>query len=398
MSRIRTIKPDFWTDEKVVQLPFEARLLFIGMWNFADDEGFLVDEPDRLKLQIFPSDDVDPWYLVDLLIASERLERIIVDGGSLLRIKNFDQHQQISHKTLTKFPASSGKKQSIPAHVRRQLALKYGCEPGKTKNASCYFCGEHGQIIWWPLKNGTPSYWVAFSRLEIDHLIPESSGGKTLIDNMVLSCRYCNRSRGSGNAEEFLSRKFQCIPENSGGLRPEGKGREWNGREDSIPYEDSNLKHLSILTEKPKRSRKVKPEPLPEFEKFWEAYGHKLQRKAAEKAFAKALKITTIDKILSAVEIYHRSRPDWKAIALAASWLNGECWNDQHPPNGNCHANGSGSSEPRITAFSRPSCGAQIAAFERSAAENREKAARLKAERLEREKMERENGTSEFNS
>ena len=40
MARIRTIKPEFWTDEKVVTLPFEARLLFIGMWNFCDDEGY----------------------------------------------------------------------------------------------------------------------------------------------------------------------------------------------------------------------------------------------------------------------------------------------------------------------------------------------------------------------
>ena len=30
MARIRTIKPDFWTDEKVVELSAFARLLFIG--------------------------------------------------------------------------------------------------------------------------------------------------------------------------------------------------------------------------------------------------------------------------------------------------------------------------------------------------------------------------------
>lgn len=30
MARIRTIKPDFWTDEKLVKLSMEARLFFIG--------------------------------------------------------------------------------------------------------------------------------------------------------------------------------------------------------------------------------------------------------------------------------------------------------------------------------------------------------------------------------
>ena len=39
MARIRTVKPDIWTDEKFVELSPLARLLFIGLWNFADDEG-----------------------------------------------------------------------------------------------------------------------------------------------------------------------------------------------------------------------------------------------------------------------------------------------------------------------------------------------------------------------
>jgi len=34
MARIRTIKPEFWTAEQVMELSRDARLLFIGMWNF----------------------------------------------------------------------------------------------------------------------------------------------------------------------------------------------------------------------------------------------------------------------------------------------------------------------------------------------------------------------------
>ena len=43
----------------MVELSFPARLLFIGLWNFADDEGRLVYSPKRLKMQIFPADDLD---------------------------------------------------------------------------------------------------------------------------------------------------------------------------------------------------------------------------------------------------------------------------------------------------------------------------------------------------
>ncbi|KKK60207.1 hypothetical protein LCGC14_3026700, partial [marine sediment metagenome] len=39
MARIRTVKPDFWTSEDVAAVSRNARLLFIGLLNFADDVG-----------------------------------------------------------------------------------------------------------------------------------------------------------------------------------------------------------------------------------------------------------------------------------------------------------------------------------------------------------------------
>jgi len=56
MARIRTIKPEFWVDDVIVELTYEARLLFIGLWNFADDEGYIEDKPKRIKMQIFPAE------------------------------------------------------------------------------------------------------------------------------------------------------------------------------------------------------------------------------------------------------------------------------------------------------------------------------------------------------
>jgi hypothetical protein len=41
MSRIRTIKPEFWEDEGNGRLSALARLLFIATFNMADDEGRL---------------------------------------------------------------------------------------------------------------------------------------------------------------------------------------------------------------------------------------------------------------------------------------------------------------------------------------------------------------------
>ncbi len=58
MARIRSIKPEFWTNEKVLGCSPIARLLFIGMWNFSDDTGRMQFSPKTLKAQIFPGDDI----------------------------------------------------------------------------------------------------------------------------------------------------------------------------------------------------------------------------------------------------------------------------------------------------------------------------------------------------
>ena len=58
MARIRTIKPEFWTSEQIVECSPIARLLFIGMWNFCDDGGNHPASHKTLKMQIFPGDDI----------------------------------------------------------------------------------------------------------------------------------------------------------------------------------------------------------------------------------------------------------------------------------------------------------------------------------------------------
>ena len=56
MSRIRTIKPEFWSDEKVMKCSHMARLAFIGLWNFCDDGGNHPASLATLKAEVFPSD------------------------------------------------------------------------------------------------------------------------------------------------------------------------------------------------------------------------------------------------------------------------------------------------------------------------------------------------------
>ncbi len=108
MARIRTIKPEFWTSEQVVECSPTARLLFIGIWTFADDGGVHPYTTRRLKMEVFPGDamtDEQVGALVDELIRAKLLRVYEVDGERFLLVTGW-KHQKIEKPTL-RFPQPS---------------------------------------------------------------------------------------------------------------------------------------------------------------------------------------------------------------------------------------------------------------------------------------------------
>lgn len=107
MARIRTIKPEFWTDEAVMDLPLGARLLFIGMWNFADDEGRLPLKPRTIKAQVLPGDDdVTPEtvrYWLSLIAHGGLIELYVNSGREYVSVHGW-HHQRINRPTPSKYP------------------------------------------------------------------------------------------------------------------------------------------------------------------------------------------------------------------------------------------------------------------------------------------------------
>ena len=103
MARIRYLKPDFFKDEDLAELPFETRLFFAGLWNFADKAGRLEDRPLRLKAEIFPYDKVDVDKCLDLLSKPKNgsgkpfLQRYKVGQERFIQITGWDKHQRPHH-------------------------------------------------------------------------------------------------------------------------------------------------------------------------------------------------------------------------------------------------------------------------------------------------------------
>lgn len=102
MARIRTIKPDFWEDEKIGLLPIPCRLFFIGCWNFADDYGVIKGSATLLRSQIFPYDEnlraseIKKW--LDALVNARMLIPIIHAEESYYVIRTFRSHQVLDSR------------------------------------------------------------------------------------------------------------------------------------------------------------------------------------------------------------------------------------------------------------------------------------------------------------
>lgn len=58
MPRMRTLKPEFWDSPSTAQASLAARLLFLAMWNWADDSGRGTAGLKELEAFAFPNDDI----------------------------------------------------------------------------------------------------------------------------------------------------------------------------------------------------------------------------------------------------------------------------------------------------------------------------------------------------
>lgn len=93
MSRARNIKPGFYRDAALVELPIETRLLFPGLWMLADRAGRLEDKPKQIKMEIYPADNFDVNSLLQQLNDAGLVIRYEANGIKYIQIKNFDKHQ-----------------------------------------------------------------------------------------------------------------------------------------------------------------------------------------------------------------------------------------------------------------------------------------------------------------
>lgn len=150
MARARSIKPGFYRDAALVELPIETRLLFPGLWMLADRAGRLEDKPKQIKMEIYPADNYDVDVLLNQLSGAGLIERYEVDGTRYIQIINFSKHQN---------PHRDEKASTIPAPCSHhastvQTACKNEANPACTLTPYSLTPSTYNQTD--PLPTATP--------------------------------------------------------------------------------------------------------------------------------------------------------------------------------------------------------------------------------------------------
>lgn len=132
----------FWLDEKIGSLPPEARLLYIGTWSLADDNGVLRGNPAYIRSQLFAYDeevtaaDVRRW--IELLTAERMLVPFTLRGEHYLLVRRFRDHQKIDARYATELIsfaeveaaiAEAETTNTLTDNVPRETHVKHTCAP-----------------------------------------------------------------------------------------------------------------------------------------------------------------------------------------------------------------------------------------------------------------------------
>src|SRR3990167_9899654 len=141
MARIRSVKPDFFLDFELSKLEPITRLFFIGLWTQADKSGRMVDEANKLKVQILPWDTVDAEKLLSDLTPKFITRYKTKSGEKYLQINSW-HHQKPHHTERDSVipPPSTGKRRLNTGDL---TARKGGEEGGDSLERNMGKEGEH---------------------------------------------------------------------------------------------------------------------------------------------------------------------------------------------------------------------------------------------------------------
>ena len=198
--RNRILKKEFWCDEKIIELTYIERLLFLGMTNFADDTGIQIYAPKGLKAKIFPADNVSANVIDEGLIKMSKLGLIeFGNDNCLIRIKNWDLHQKINRPYPSKYNfIEENSDDSMNIHG----TFNDDSLPNKKKNKNKKKKNNNKEntnfLVWYelyPRKIGKPKALLKFESMIKEHSLEDIIEGTK---------KWCNYWKNSHTETKFI--------------------------------------------------------------------------------------------------------------------------------------------------------------------------------------------------
>lgn len=270
MARIRSIKPEYWADQDLAeQVSRDARLLYIGLWNLADEHSRLRGDPRYIKGQLFPyDDDLGPSEisaLLDTLNLAGKLVQYRTSTGTFIFLPKLSKNQRLEpEKVPTKLPGPDD-----AGSVLLEPKAAIVSDESESRADEVAWRADEDALLY-----GTGS---------MEHVSP-SSASPTDVDDESL----------------FDVEESADLPTPSSAPK-----RSWSNEQiDADPH----------------------------WVAFWEAYPRKTDKGHARKAWIKALRNSVPPEVLTTSAERFRDDPnrnrDIRYVPHPTTWLNGERFND----------------------------------------------------------------------
>lgn len=94
MARIRSVHPALFTDEAWVSCSPLARILYVGLWTDADDQGLFEWKPLQIKMRLLPGDTADVPAMLAELVEAGLIRTYRVAEKTYGAIRNFRKFQR----------------------------------------------------------------------------------------------------------------------------------------------------------------------------------------------------------------------------------------------------------------------------------------------------------------
>lgn len=225
MARIRTIKPEFWTDEDMAEVSEAACLLAIGLLNYADDEGYFNANPKLIKAAVFPIREPSVTIPVMLRELSNRGYLTLFsssDSKHFGLINNFAKHQVVNKPRASKIKGMKLVPESYGSDTGGlPLGMDQGSGNGKDNPHSSAYARETASAVTLESPGAVVHIGIPITA-EFETLDINIDGQETLLDKKLLISAVTlvvNASRGiwastpGGKWYEYPQREFEFYDE-----------------------------------------------------------------------------------------------------------------------------------------------------------------------------------------